>query len=45
MEPPTSSETLATLRDLIVQARARQDESMAVLLSGFELYAGLGREY
>ena len=45
MERPTSPETLAALRDLSVQARARQDEPMAVLLSGLELYARLGREY
>jgi hypothetical protein len=45
MERPTSGETLAALRKLVDESRARQDETMAVLLSGVELYARLGREY
>lgn len=45
MERPTSRETLAALHNLVDEARARHDETMAVLLSGVELYARLGREY
>jgi hypothetical protein len=45
MERPTSGETLAALRKLVDESRARKDETMAVLLAGVELYSRLGREY
>ena len=45
MDQPTSPETLAALRKLRDAAQGRGDEAMAVLLSGIELYARLGREY
>jgi hypothetical protein len=45
MQQPASPETLAALRQLIQQAHRSGDETMAVLLTGIELYANLGREY
>jgi hypothetical protein len=42
---PTSPDTLHDLRALRERAAARGDHTMAVLLHGLELYAGLGREY
>jgi hypothetical protein len=45
MDQPTSQETLAALRRLRDEARERGDETMAVLLSGIDLYASLEREY
>jgi hypothetical protein len=45
MHQPTSPDTLSGLRQLIAQARQRGDHTMAVLLSGIDLYATLGREY
>jgi hypothetical protein len=45
MERPTSPDTFADLRRLIQDAEGRGDRTMAVLLRGVDLYAGLGREY
>jgi hypothetical protein len=45
MTPPTSPESLAGLRRLREEARARGDEAFSVLLSGLELYLSLGREF
>ena len=45
MNQPTSAETLQALKQLTALARSRGDETMAVLLSGVQLYAELGREY
>ena len=44
MTPPVSRETLESLRRVRDEARQRGDETMAVLLSGIELYATLGKE-
>lgn len=42
---PASEESLRALRRLRDQVRNRGDECLAVLLSGVDVYASLGREW
>lgn len=41
----TSERSLAALRRLRDEARKRGDEALAVILTGVDLYASLGREF
>ncbi|MCS6951639.1 MAG: hypothetical protein RMK57_03810 [Bryobacterales bacterium] len=41
----TSEDSLEALRRLRDEARRRGDETLAVILTGVELYASLGREF